>query len=448
MLECSVVSCVSADQKLELSLATDTPQENADSLESLSQVRLSVGGISPTGLELFERGTKERAVLPLFHLSDYKEIQQLRYRSLQKQLESDDQLELGGLYVYTQTSSSSICVVSLKESIARDIVRGVAVQASGPETGLLAHGVVRRVEKYGYLVGYPGGATGLLPNRYIRDAFVDSPQGILGPGDTVLTRVMEAEEGRFVVSSRDSDVISSEPPDRESLRSQGDWFLSYLSTRDSLLREVSGAESHLTPGQVVDCSLLEKGPGGTVVSLEGGGSATALGLEATELEEGDTQRACILGVSICPTQLYVSLSAQLVESYSTADWSAAELGVGSCVDARVELVLSRYMVGLVATLSGPRLIYIIRGAAVSTRSLQTILEQYLKKRVSVVILNRELYDSNVALGLLTEGPQLSASQKKQLARGQDTINIGSIVTAQVSWNSIKVLITRALLLIE
>ena len=434
MLECSVTSCVSAEQKLELAIATDSLQENADSLENLAQVSLCVGGISPVGLELLERGTKEKAFLPLSHLSDYRELQELRYRSLEKQLETDDQLELGGLRVYTQSSSSSVCVVSLKETIARDIAGGVAVQSEALETGLLAHGVVRRVEKYGYLVGYPGGATGLLPTRHIRDSFVDSPLGILEPGDTVLTRVMEVEEGRFVVSSRDSDVITNEAPDREELDSIGDWFLAYLSTRDALLREVSEMESHRTPGQIVECTLLEKGLGGTIVSLGDEGSATAVGLEATELEEGDTHRACVLGISICPNNLYVSLNADLVESYSTADWSAVELGTGSCVEARVLLVLPRYMVGLVGTLRGPRLVYIIRGTAVSTKSLQTIREQYINKRVSIIILNRDLYSSSLVLGLLVEGSQLSASQKRQLTWEQDSNSIGAIVTAQVSWN--------------
>ena len=439
VLECSVFSCLPAEQKLELSLATDTPEGNAASLENFSEVCLCVGGISPTGLELFERGTKERAALPMSHLSDYPEIQEMRFRSLQKRIETGDQLEIGGLYVYTQSCSSSVCVVSLKESLGRDMDRGVSLLTAEMETGLLAHGVVRRVEKYGCIVVYPGGASGLLPNRYIRDSFVDSPAGILGVGDTVLTRVMEVEEDRFVVSSRDSDVISNEPPDRDSLSSAGEWFQAYLSTRDTFLREVSAC--HFTPGDVMGCTLLEKGQGGTIVSLDGGSFATAVGLAAGELEEGDAERACFLGLSTCPLKLFVSLSSELVEAYSTGNWSGAELAVGSSVEARVQLVLPRYMVGIVGTLRGPRLMYIIRESAVSTRSLQSLVEEYLNKKVSVVIVNNELYSLNVVLGLLSGGSQLSTSQKRQLVRGQDSIRIGAVVTAQVSWN-VTIMLTK------
>ncbi|KAI6656464.1 Protein RRP5-like [Oopsacas minuta] len=437
VVECCVVSCEPADQKLELSLATDPVQENADYLENFTQVSLTVGGISPNGLELYNSNTNERAALSIYHLSDYKDIQQLRYKSLEKQLKANAQLVIPDLYVYTQSFSGNVCIASLKEGIARDITSDVMINnASEIETGVLIHGVVKRVEKYGFIIGYPGDTTGLLPNRFIRDEFVDSPVGILTVGDSVLTKVMEVtEEGRFVVSSRDSDVKSQNPPDVESINYLGKWFVSYLSTRDTLLKELSVIDilSCYIPGQIVSCALAEMGKEGTIVSLSSGINATVVGLEATELSVGETYSSCILGVSACPMIVYVSLNESLVESYSTEGVLISELAVGSSVQARIELVLPKYMVGLVATLHGPRLVYIIREVALSTKSFQNILEQYMNKRVNVVILNDILYSDSmgIALGLLMEGSQLSSTQKKRLVRDREDVNIGSIVTAQV-----------------
>ena len=438
VVECCVVSCEPADQKLELSLPTDSVLKNVELLENFSMTSLTVGGISPNGLELYSSDTREKASLPIYHLSDFKDIQQMKFKSLEKRLETNDQLILSDSYVYTQSGSGHACVLSLKESIGRDISGDVTIQnASEVETGVLIHGVVKRVEKYGFIVGYPGGCTGLLPNRYIRDEFVDSPARILSMGDTVLTRVMEVTEGRFVLSSRDSDVISQEPPDGESITRVGEWFVSYLSTRDTLLREVSDVDitSCVTPGQIIGCSLKEMGRGGTTVSLSTGTTASVVGLEATELSVGETYPSCVLGISTCPTRVYVSLNESLVESYSTAGAPVSELVVGSSVQARVHLVLPQYMVGLVATLHGPRLVYIIREIALSTRSFQNFREQYLEKRVNIVILNTSLYgdEANVVLGLLIEGSQLSSTQKKQLVRGREEVEIGSVVNAQVDY---------------
>lgn len=435
VVECCVVSCEPADQKLELSLSTDSVHENVELLENFSKTSLTIGGISPNGLELYCSETKEKAALPIYHLSDFKDIQQMKFKSLQKQLETNDQLILSDIYVYTQSGSGHVCVLSLKESIGRDIRGDVMIQdASEVETGVLIHGVVKRVEKYGFIVGYPGGCTGLLPNRYIRDEFVDSPAGLLSVGDTVLTRVMEVAEGKFILSSRDSDVISQEPPDGESISRVGEWFVLYLSTRDALLREVSDVDmTCVTPGQILECSLKEMGREGTTVSLSTGTTASVVGLEATELSVGEAYPSCVLGISTCPTRVYVSLNESLVESYSTVGAPVSELAVGSSVQARIELVLPLYMVGLVATLHGPRLVYIIREVALSTRSFQNFLEQYMNKRVNVVILNTSLYgdEASVVLGLLIEGSQLSNTQKKKLTRGREGMEIGSVVKAQV-----------------
>ena len=435
VVECCVISCEPADQKLELSLPTDSGHKNVELLENFSKTSLTVGGISPNGLELYNADTQEKAALPIYHLSDFKDIQQMKFKSLEKQLETNDQLILSDIYVYTQSGSGHACVLSLKESIGRDISSDVMIlDASEVETGFLIHGVVKRVEKYGLMVGYPGGCTGLLPNRYIRDEFVDSPAGILSVGDSVLTRVMEMTEGRFILSSRDSDVMSHEPPDGESIARVGEWFVSYLSTRDTLLREFDvDIVSCVTPGQILECSLKEMGREGTTVSLSTGTTASVVGLEATELSVGETYPSCVLGISTCPTRVYVSLNESLVESYSTAGAPVSELAVGSSVQARVHLILPLYMVGLVATLHGPRLVYIIREVALSTRSFQNFLEQYLNKRVNVVILNTSLYgnETNVVMGLLIEGSQLSNTQKKQLTRGREEVEIGSVVNAQV-----------------
>ena len=439
VLECRVISCEPTEQKLVLTLATNSQQENVSLLESFSQVRLTVGGISPHGLELFDSETKEKAALPIGHLSDYKDIQQLRFQRLERQLGADDSLCLYSVRVFTQSCRGQVCVVSMKESVERDIGAGTVMQgATELEPGLLIHGVVKRVDKYGFLIAYPGDSTGLLPNRLIKDEFVQSPVGLLQVGDTVLTKVMEVNEGRFVVSARDSDVISQDPPNEDTIGTIGHWFRTYLSDRDELLREASSVVSEYRPGQVVDCTLIGEREEGTIVSLGGETNATAVGTESAQFGSGEERRGCVLGVSACPDKIFVTLSENLVESYSSADYAPSELVPGSAIEARIELVQPQYMVGVVGTLRGSRLVYVIRDMAVSTKSTQSIREQYLSKRVNVVVLSGSLEcggeSVGVALGVLIEGPQLTTSQKKRLVKGLDEIKVGAVVTAQVMFN--------------
>lgn len=396
-VECKILRCEPASEKLLLSMRLDSPlpvevaEEKA--LSPGSFVDMEVTGIVSSGLNLRCPETGELSHLPTMHLSDWPHLclplLKMHQSSLERALRQGVAYTLEGVLVVCGKLNLRPALVSMKRSLhqfARE--PGFVREFSELKPGLALSGFVRKLMPYGCFVEFPHNLSGLAPTKYFTDEFLSDPASTYREMQSVRAKVLEVEEtqGRFLLSLRPSDLKLGYRLEEEEVgrRLVAD-LLSHFEQRDAILREMAASKVNADPlagGQEADIAELFH-PGRcitgrvstvqeetVILELPGGvvGRATTATAQGASLEEGSEVACCMLDVDLADSHVVVSLNPKLAEADGSEESGHEKkkrrkskkikqdlFQLSSSLTATVELVTPHYLLCACSTLTGARL---------------------------------------------------------------------------------------------
>ena len=256
--------------------------------------------------------------------------------------------ELGPLLVLARAPGGRLAL-SRKPAL-----RSAAASGALPRTfadcqpGQLLTGFVAGVTAAGVFVRFAERLTGLAPPSQLADAFVASPAAAFALGQTVAAKVytVDAAAGRLALSLKPSACRGE---GASALRSA----LAAGAELDALHAAASGESAAwadaYTPGRVLDATVAEVKPYGTVLDIEGDEAAVGFVLPAQASgapggapAAGASVRGVVLDVNRREGVVDVGLRAELLPAKGSSKAKAPKRG--AALTAVVELVKPDYLV--------------------------------------------------------------------------------------------------------
>ncbi|XP_005094140.1 protein RRP5 homolog [Aplysia californica] len=299
VIRCRVVFCDAEQKKLVLSFNFGTSKGKADSDVS-SQDHYELGKIvsarivsqEENGYRLSLHSGKEMAFLPYSHLSDYREIQELRKQAMKPRL----QLERVTYYYRRKQPIMTMKECFLQAAQQKQLLENFADLKSGQ----LLPAVIQNHEDYGIFLELAAGHTGLCPAKTLTNLQPANLQELFKRGQSVITRLakIDSEKERFLGSLRVDECYEG------GLEQPLTLLKNYLKSREDTLdllfaeHEELSCYSDVKLGDVVQVTVSSVFKKGVLGELPSGAKALATKYHfgGVEPKEGQSYEAVVLFV--------------------------------------------------------------------------------------------------------------------------------------------------------